>query len=108
MVPLVFLFPDINMPEKPKLRNMSKVPATLPNQKHLKMKKSLHLIRGPEEVHNALLHQQYGIRVRYVLSYIFFFETTGIICSLRHTNFFFFAISMTVSPSDFRLCAVGD
>ncbi|XP_034251636.1 39S ribosomal protein L16, mitochondrial [Thrips palmi] len=55
-------YSDINLPEKPKLRVMMKVPHALPNQKHRKMKKSLHLIRGPEPVHNALLHEQYGIR----------------------------------------------
>ena len=42
---------------------MAKVPTLPPNVKLVKMKKSLHLIRGPEEVHNALLHDQYGIVV---------------------------------------------
>lgn len=58
------LLSDITLPEKPKLRTMTKVPQLLPNHKHLKMKKSLHLIRGPEQVHTALLHEQFGIRVR--------------------------------------------
>lgn len=54
-------YSDINLPERPKLPMLTKVPTILPHQRIVKMKKSLHLIRGPEEVHNSLLHEQYGI-----------------------------------------------
>lgn len=40
---------------------MEKVPQYPPNLKPPKMQKRLRLMRGPELVHNTLLHKQYGI-----------------------------------------------
>ncbi|CAG9857133.1 unnamed protein product [Phyllotreta striolata] len=54
-------FDHIDFPEKPKLRFLDKVPILPPNVKPPKMQKKLKLMRGPEEVHNTLLHKQYGI-----------------------------------------------
>ncbi|XP_037934510.1 39S ribosomal protein L16, mitochondrial-like [Teleopsis dalmanni] len=47
--------------ERPKLRIMEKVPQYPPNLRAPKMQKKLNHMRGPEKVHNKLLHQQYGI-----------------------------------------------
>lgn len=40
---------------------MERQPALPPNVKAPKMQKRLRLMRGPELVHNTLLHKQYGI-----------------------------------------------
>lgn len=40
---------------------MDKVPQFPPNLRPPKMQKRLRLMRGPELVHNQLLHKQYGI-----------------------------------------------
>jgi len=50
------------MPEKPKLRFYDKVPQMPGNLRPPKMQKRLKLMRGPEPVHNFLLHKQYGIQ----------------------------------------------
>ncbi|XP_026277717.1 39S ribosomal protein L16, mitochondrial [Frankliniella occidentalis] len=54
-------YSDIVIPERPKLPMLLKVPMLGPGQRHIKMKKNLKFMRGPEEVHNALLHEQFGI-----------------------------------------------
>lgn len=41
---------------------MDKVPQMPPNLKPPKMQKKLKLMRGPELIHNFLLHKQYGIQ----------------------------------------------
>lgn len=48
--------------EKPKLRFVEKVPQYSANMKAPKMQKRLKLMRGPENIHNFLQHQQYGIQ----------------------------------------------
>ena len=54
-------YSGIEMASRPKLPILPKVPILPAGIKYAKMRKSLHLIRGPEPVHNALLHDQYGI-----------------------------------------------
>lgn len=54
-------YPDIEIPEKVKLRFMDKVPQLPPNVRAPKMQKRLKLMRGPETVHNTLMYHQYGI-----------------------------------------------
>ncbi|XP_044265821.1 39S ribosomal protein L16, mitochondrial [Tribolium madens] len=54
-------YDHIQIPERPKLRFMDKVPFIPPGTKAPKMQKKLRLMRGPETVHNFLIHQQYGI-----------------------------------------------
>jgi len=54
-------FSDVEIPTKAKLPVLTKVPILPTNVRVTKMKKNLHFMRGPEEVHNALLHEQYGI-----------------------------------------------
>lgn len=48
--------------ERPKLKVMERVPQMPPNLKAPKMQKRLRLMRGPEPIHNFLLHKQYGIQ----------------------------------------------
>lgn len=48
--------------ERPKLRFVDKTPQYPANLKIPKMQKRLMLMRGPEKVHNFLLHKQYGIQ----------------------------------------------
>lgn len=57
------MFIDIEIPEKPKLRFVDKVPQYPSNVRPPKMQKRLMLLRGEEDVHNTLLHKQYGIKV---------------------------------------------
>lgn len=54
---------DFEMPERPKLRFMDKVPQLPPSIRPPKMQKRLKLMRGPELVHNTLMHKQYGLMV---------------------------------------------
>ncbi|CAH1154132.1 unnamed protein product [Phaedon cochleariae] len=54
-------FDNVEFPEKPKLKFIDKFPQLPPSVKAPKMQKKLRLMRGPEEVHNFLLHKQYGI-----------------------------------------------
>ncbi|KAL7033638.1 hypothetical protein ACKWTF_007655 [Chironomus riparius] len=69
-VPVAFLknFPSppkydhVEFVERPKLRFFEKVPQYVANLKPPKMQKRLRYMRGPEEVHNFLLHEQYGIQ----------------------------------------------
>ncbi|KAI4481325.1 hypothetical protein M0804_009445 [Polistes exclamans] len=52
---------DVEFPERSKLRIMEKVPQYPPSLRPFKMQKKLRLMRGPELIHNTLLHKQYGI-----------------------------------------------
>ncbi|XP_053672262.1 39S ribosomal protein L16, mitochondrial [Anopheles nili] len=54
-------YDNIQIPEKPKLRFMDKVPQLPSNLRAPKMQKKLKWMRGPEMVHNSLVHKQYGI-----------------------------------------------
>lgn len=54
-------FDHIEMPENTKLKTVPKVPIYPTNQRPPKMMKQLHLIRGPELIHNKLVHKQYGV-----------------------------------------------
>ncbi|XP_017780026.1 PREDICTED: 39S ribosomal protein L16, mitochondrial [Nicrophorus vespilloides] len=54
-------YDHISIPDRPKLRFMDKVPQYPPTTKPPKMQKKLHLMRGPELIHNKLVHKQYGI-----------------------------------------------
>ncbi|XP_018329411.2 39S ribosomal protein L16, mitochondrial [Agrilus planipennis] len=54
-------YDNIVIPERQKLRVMERVPALPSNIKPPKMQKRLRYMRGEEEVHNFLLHKQYGI-----------------------------------------------
>lgn len=58
------------MPEHPKPKNVPKVPMYPHGVKPPKMKSMLHLLHYPEEVHNTLIHKQYGIMVNIKLNYI--------------------------------------
>lgn len=51
----------VEMMERPKLKTIERVPQYPPNMKPPKMQKRLKLMRGPELVHNTLLHKQFGI-----------------------------------------------
>ncbi|CAH1401526.1 unnamed protein product [Nezara viridula] len=52
---------NIEIPEKGKPRFVEKVPQPWGNVKMPKMTKNLKFMRGPEEIHNSLIHKQYGI-----------------------------------------------
>nr|CAG4650475.1 EOG090X0DE4 [Sida crystallina] len=54
-------FDHIEIPEKPKLPFLEKVPQFAGNIKPPKMSKKIELMRGPELIHNQFIHQQYGI-----------------------------------------------
>ncbi|KAG4078030.1 hypothetical protein HA402_002081 [Bradysia odoriphaga] len=54
-------YENIEKYERPKLRILDKVPQYPSNVKPPKMQKCLRFMRGPELVHNTLLHKQYGI-----------------------------------------------
>ncbi|TDG42000.1 hypothetical protein AWZ03_011574 [Drosophila navojoa] len=54
-------YENIEKVDRPKLRIMERVPQLPPNLRPPKMQKRLRYMRGPELVHNQLLHKQYGI-----------------------------------------------
>ncbi|RZC37690.1 39S ribosomal protein L16, mitochondrial, partial [Asbolus verrucosus] len=54
-------YDHVEFPERAKLKFMDKVPFMQPGIRAPKMQKKLRLMRGPETVHNFLLHKQYGI-----------------------------------------------
>uniref|UniRef100_A0A1B6CF59 Large ribosomal subunit protein uL16m n=1 Tax=Clastoptera arizonana TaxID=38151 RepID=A0A1B6CF59_9HEMI len=54
-------YSDIVIPEKPKLSVLPKVPVIPASLRPPKMIKNLRFMRGPEMVHNTLIHKQYGI-----------------------------------------------
>lgn len=65
LISIIFLFYlDIQLPEKVKLAFKDKVPQLPVAMKPPKSKKRLELMRGPEPIHNKLIHQQYGIMVQ--------------------------------------------
>lgn len=61
------------MPEKPKLKFIDKIPQYPPNIRAPKMQKKLKLIRGEEDVHNFLIHKQYGIKVMFMV-FLYYYE----------------------------------
>lgn len=52
---------DVEFTDRPKLKIVEKVPQYAANLRPPKMQKRLILMRGPELVHNNLLHKQFGI-----------------------------------------------
>ena len=54
-------YTGMKIPEKPKLWMLPKVPQFPPGMRIPKSQKRLIDMRGPETVHNQLLHKQYGI-----------------------------------------------
>jgi hypothetical protein len=62
-----FICLDVEFPEKTKLRFVDKVPQMPGNIRPPKMIKNLRFMRGPEELHNFLLHQQFGIIVSNIM-----------------------------------------
>ena len=56
---------DVEVPEKPKLSFIEKVPFYHSGVKAPKMKRRLDLIRGPEPLLTELIYKQYGIVVIY-------------------------------------------
>ncbi|CAO1428861.1 unnamed protein product [Diamesa serratosioi] len=54
-------YDDVEFAERPKLKFMDKVPLFPANLRPPKMQKNLKFMRGPETVHNTLLHKQYAI-----------------------------------------------
>lgn len=54
-------YSHIELPERPKLMMLPKVPTYPNNVRPPKMNKCLKYMRGPELFHNSLLHEQYGI-----------------------------------------------
>ncbi|XP_016938875.1 large ribosomal subunit protein uL16m isoform X1 [Drosophila suzukii] len=54
-------YQNVEQPERPKLRIMERQPQLPPNIRPPKMQKRLRYMRGPETVHNTLLHKQYAI-----------------------------------------------
>ncbi|XP_074036296.1 mitochondrial ribosomal protein L16 [Leptinotarsa decemlineata] len=54
-------YDGVEMPERPKLRVVERAPQYPPNIRAPKMQKKLRLMRGPEPIHNFLLHKQYGV-----------------------------------------------
>lgn len=72
------LFSDVVIPERPKPKFIEKVPQPIGNVKMPKMTKNLKFMRGPEEVHNSFIHEQYGV----VVSLLFLR-----ICQWRYTYF---------------------
>ncbi|KAI0221659.1 39S ribosomal protein L16, mitochondrial [Lamellibrachia satsuma] len=55
-------YEGVEFPERRKLTFVEKAPVFTGNQRPQKMFKRLIDMRGPEIVHNALIHKQYGIR----------------------------------------------
>lgn len=57
------LFSDIELPESRKLKIVDRIPQFPPGVRPPKMQKKLRFMRGEEDVHNFLIHKQYGIMV---------------------------------------------
>lgn len=51
----------IGYPDQNRLKMIAKQPTYLPGMANLKMTKRVADMRGPELVHNKLIHKQYGI-----------------------------------------------
>lgn len=60
----MFALGVIEYPERRRLKIYDKVPTYPSNLRPFKMQKRLRYMRGPELVHNFLLHKQYGVIVR--------------------------------------------
>ncbi|GLH16579.1 CSON003729 protein [Gryllus bimaculatus] len=60
-IPLPPSYDDVEFPERVRLRFLEKVPQYPGNMRPPKMMKNLKFMRGPETLHNTLLHKQYGI-----------------------------------------------
>ncbi|PSN47380.1 39S ribosomal protein L16 [Blattella germanica] len=54
-------FDHVEFPERSRLKFVDKLPTLPPNIRPPKMIKNLKFMRGPELVHNFLLHRQFGI-----------------------------------------------
>jgi len=54
-------FEGIQYPERHKLKYVDRTPTYPPGLRPPKFQKSLRFMRGPEEIHNSLVHKQYGI-----------------------------------------------
>lgn len=54
-------YSHVEFPERVKLRQVEKVPTYPSGIQPPKMMKNLKFIRGPELIHNKLIHEQYGI-----------------------------------------------
>ncbi|KAG5883169.1 hypothetical protein JTB14_010305 [Gonioctena quinquepunctata] len=54
-------YDGVEFPERPKLRVVERAPQLPQAIRPPKMQKKLRLMRGPEPIHNFLLHKQYGI-----------------------------------------------
>lgn len=83
---------DIQMPERPKLHYVDRVPNYSNSQiKPPKMFKMLGLMRGPETVHNKLIHKQYGIQVNLMsLKYLLLLESR--VSYYCHVNKFIYVV----------------
>lgn len=61
---MIVFISDIQIPERPKLHYIDRAPNYSNSQiRPPKMFKMLDLMRGPELVHNKLIHKQFGIQV---------------------------------------------
>lgn len=54
-------YTGLKMPERPKLMVLLKVPQVRSGERIMREQKKLIDMRGPETIHNKLLHKQYGI-----------------------------------------------
>nr|CAI5839791.1 unnamed protein product [Callosobruchus analis] len=54
-------YDDVEFPDRPRLKVVDRQPQLPPSIKPPKMQKKLRLMRGEEQIHNYLLHKQYGI-----------------------------------------------
>jgi len=54
-------YDHVTIPDRGKPKFMEKVPQPFGNVRMPKMTKNLRFMRGPEEIHNSLIHKQYGI-----------------------------------------------
>lgn len=76
------------MPERPKLHYIDRTPNYSNSQlRPPKMFKRLDLMRGPELVHNKLIHKQYGIQVKFITFKIY---------AIYVFDFYYFAIKFVI------------
>ncbi|XP_060528106.1 large ribosomal subunit protein uL16m [Cylas formicarius] len=54
-------YDHVEFPERPRLKYLDRVPVIPANVRPPKMQKRLRYMRGPEDVHNFLMHKQFGI-----------------------------------------------
>ncbi|XP_043269135.1 39S ribosomal protein L16, mitochondrial [Venturia canescens] len=55
------VYPEIEFPERPKLRVLERAPQYPASMKPFKMQKRLRYMRGPEPTHTFFVHKQFGI-----------------------------------------------